>query len=298
MGEYARAAALGIKSFVQSVLNWRENPYITIVGERLWGSWRLLPLVCLTVAAVAVSPFFPSFERIAGFIPPAVFLTWIPSSIRDLLWSVPAFFGFVVAWRVRRFRQNDKNLFPDLVDAGESNNLIFEAGATPIAVAAFVLAAGLELVQPLMRLAQGLDGGWYGLTSHLESATWSLVVVAISAGVMSVNSAVGKGVRQVFGAGVTLFGIRLGIGFAAPWIMGWWTYLPIPYINQLGESSSTLVFILFNLCVASAAWIMLRERTAGQHVWMSGFGDDDQEALSEPDLPPLPSLDAKPQEEG
>ncbi len=298
MEEYSRAAKLGVRSFLQALRNWKDNPYTIVVGRRLWGPWPLLSLVGLTLAALLVAPFFPSFERLGGFIPPLVFLTYIPDSVRDLLWSMPAVFGFVVAWRVRSFRRNDEELLADLADVDDPGSFIFEAGATPIAIAAFVLAAGLELVEPLTRLVRGLDAGWYGLGSHIEFATSSVVVVAISAGVLSINTTIGKGLGQLFGAGFTLFGIRLGIGFAIPWMVGWWTYLPIPYLNQLGGHSPTIVYTLFNLAVAAVAWIKLRDSTKEQPFWARDSGDEEEpKALPEPDLPPLPNVNNRTLEE-
>lgn len=292
MGDYTHAAVLGFKSFVQSIRDWRKNPCTAVVGRRLWGPWPLLSLVVLTLAALAISPFFPSFERVAGFVPPAAVLTLIPGSIRDLFWSVPALFGFVVAWRVRRYRQNDEEHLAGLLEAGQPKTLLFDAGATPIAIAAFVLAAGLELVEPVVRIVQGLDAGWYGVGSHLQSATASVVVVAISAGVLSVNRAVGKGMGQMMGAGFMLFGIRLGIGFSVPWMVSWWAYLPIPHISQLADRSPTLVYTLFNLAVAAAAWVKLREHTEDRRFWGLEHGDDDREAVPpRPELPPLPTSD-------
>ena len=118
MGDYTHAMVLGFKSFVQAARDWRKNPCTGVVGKRLWGPRPWFSLVVLTLAGLGISPFFPSVERVAGFLPPAAVLGWVPGSIRDLFWSVPALFGFVVAWRVRRYRRIDEEHLAGLLDMG------------------------------------------------------------------------------------------------------------------------------------------------------------------------------------
>jgi hypothetical protein len=72
-------------------------------------------------------------------------------------------------------------------------------------------------------------------------------------------------------------------------MMGWWAYLPIPYLNRVaGHRSPSAVLFLFNLAVVAVAWVALRNRADQQPFWTSQPATD-HEQQDEPELPPLPT---------
>jgi hypothetical protein len=111
IGAYSRAVGEGVRSFVLAALGWRDNPYANTVGRRLWGPLPWLGFGAPVVAGIALSPFLPSIDRIAGFVPPLAFLQWMPEDVFELLWSVPALFNLAVvavAWVALRNRAGEQ----------------------------------------------------------------------------------------------------------------------------------------------------------------------------------------------
>jgi hypothetical protein len=244
----------------------------------------------LTAAGIAVSPVFPSVERMAGLVPPLAFLLWIPNDVLEILWSAPAFFGHVVAWRVRALRGDLGSDWLASGDATDQKRLLFEAAAVPVAMAAVALAIGIEVAAPVHRLLAGLPGGWPSVGPVLLAASRSLVVVAVVAGVMSVHRSVSSAFGKLLGAGFMLFGLRMAIAFTVPWVTAWWSHLPIPFIERFsGERSPGAALFLFNLAVASIAWVVTLGKAEDSPFWSAAGGDGEAESPpSEPDLPPLP----------
>lgn len=289
MGEYARAATVGLKSFARAVLRWRENPFTLVVGKRLWGRFPLVTLALLTMAGIAAGPFFPGFDAIAVFVPPIAFLSWMPVDVTEMLWSVPALFALLVAWRVRRLRNDEPNAWLDLTDEEFPGRRIFEAGAIPIGAAATVLGLGLQVGPRLWAVSRGQTVDWGSSGSWLLGISGTLLTVAVVGGVLSLRKALGKAFGQLMGAAFTIFGLRLGLSYALPWMMGWWTYLPIPYVDRIaGERSPDYGLFLFNLAVVAIAWAKLRQHADESPFWKP---DSDREATDGEagSLPPLPT---------
>jgi hypothetical protein len=291
MGEYARAAAVGIKSFLIAILGWRENPYTIAVGRRLWGRFPLVTLAGLTLIGIAAAPFFPSLERMAGFIPPLSFLMWLPGDVSAMLWSVPALLGIIIAWRVRSLRRDEEQLWFGLTDVAEPGRHIFEAAAIPIAAAASFLAIGAEIAGPVLSWAQGSAFELGGTGATLLSISHSLVITIVVAGVLSINQCFSKAFGQLFGAAFTLFGIRLGLSYAIPWMTSWWSYLPIPFVDRIGQRSPIYGLILVNLAILAIAWVALREKAEEQPFWVEESEEKVEDESDEDqgnELPPIP----------
>ena len=112
------------------------------------------------------------------------------------------------------------------------------------------------------------------------------MVVALVAGLMGVHQTVGQGLSKLFGAGFFVWGVHLGIAFAVPWMTSWTTHLP--GIGEFAPSRSVAwAHMLFDLAVASGAWMEARRNWSGAPLWL--------ESASEPSppLPPPPPLAKK-----
>ncbi|MCP4900495.1 MAG: hypothetical protein GY906_26320 [bacterium] len=289
MGEYARAVSIGLKSFVVAMLGWRDNPYTIAVGRRLWGRLPLLSLAGLTLAGIAAGPFFPSFDKIAGFVPPLAFLTWMPVDVTQMLWSIPAVFGLVVAWRVRCFRGDVEDTWLGLADIEDPGRRIFESAAIPIGFAALFLGFGLELLPRLLELAAGQPVEWGSVGSWSLSLSETILAVAVVAGVLSLNRCFSKAFGQLVGAAFMIFGLRMGLSYALPWMTAWWSYLPIPYVDRFGGGHSlSFGILLFNLAVVAIAWAKLRARAGQSPFWSAESLPDAPESEKESSLPPIP----------
>jgi len=293
IGEYTAAVFEGARSFGRAVLQWRQNPHTNGVMRRLWGPAPWIGLGGLAVAGIVVSPFFPSPGRAAGFFPPLAALMWIPSDVLEMLWSVPALFAYVVAWRVRSFRHDDPSRWLGSADVIDPERRLFEAAAVPVAVAGLALAVGIEVAAPVQRFLEGAPPAWPSLSSALLAVSRSLVVVAVVGAVISVHRSLSKGLGQVLGAGFMLFGLRMAIGFTVPWMTAWWTFLPIPFIDRVaGDRSPMFAFLLFNLAVAAVAWVMTMGKAEDSPFWTVEHEDiETHDEPAEPELPPLPTSD-------
>ena len=85
-------------------------------------------------------------------------------------------------------------------------------------------------------------------------------------GVLGVHRRIGTGLGKLFGAGFVVWSIHLGIGFAVPWMTSWWTYLPV--IGELApDRSANWAHLLFDLAVASGAWMTAREKWREAPLW-------------------------------
>jgi hypothetical protein len=294
IGEYTAAVFDGARSFGRAALHWRQNPFTARVMRRLWGPLPWIGLGGLAVFGIVVSPIFPSPGRIAGFFPPVAVLLWIPEDVIEMLWSVPACFGYLVAWRVSSFRRDDPSRWLGSADVNAPELRLFEAAAVPVAAAGLALAIGIEVAAPVQRLLEGAPPGWPSAGSAMLAVSRSLVVVAVVSGVMSVHRSVSKGLGQVLGAAFMLFGLRLAIGYTVPWMTAWWTYLPIPFIDRVGgDRSPVFALFLFNLAVAAIAWVMTMGTAEDSPFW-TAKSEDGAPNTAPHELPPLPTSDRSP----
>jgi hypothetical protein len=213
--------------------------------------------------------FLPPTDRLAGLIPPLMALKFFPSDVAALFWSAPAFFAFVVAWRVRRLRRDQEGTWLLDADVHEPELRLFEAGALPVAAAALVLAVTLPIVSTLWVAVGTADPAESaGLGSQLFAISRLLLIVSLTSGILSAHRELSKGIGQLLGAGFFVWGIHLGIAFSVPWMTNWWTYLPIPFLSRLGgEPSANLVHLLFNLAVVAGTWAALREKLRSKPFW-------------------------------
>ena len=108
-----------------------------------------------------------------------------------------------------------------LSDAAEPGRRIFEAAAIPIGVAAVVMATGVELGPAVLKAILGELAEWSSIGRHLLAISESFLAAVVVAGVVSVNRCASKAIGQLFGAGFLLFGLRMGLGFAVPWMTSW-----------------------------------------------------------------------------
>lgn len=112
----------------------------------------------------------------------------------------------------------------------------------------------------------------------------TIVVVALVTGILGVHRRIGAGLGKLFGAGFVVWGVHLGIGFSVPWMTSWWTYLP--WVGEYApERSVAWAHALFDLAVASAAWIAAREKWVDAPLW------SDAAPVSTPPPPPPPPSD-------
>jgi hypothetical protein len=293
--EYIAAAFEGARSFGRAVLEWRRNPFVRDVARRLWGPAAPAGLALLVVVCVGASPFFPGPGTAAALLPPLAFLLWVPGEILEMLWSVPAVFGYLIAWRIRALRGDDSQRWTGAHGTEESNRWIFEAAAVPVAAAGLALAVGLEAIGPAIRIVEGTLEEWPSPGPVLLSISRSLVVMAIVGGVLSVHRSLSKGIGQVLGAAFVIFGLRMAIGFAVPWMTSWWTYLPIPFIEWVsGDRSPGPVLFVFNTAVVAVAWVMTMSRAEDSLFWTPDAepdtpAPDSPEEQSPTELPPLPT---------
>ena len=290
ISKYREAVVLGLKSIVGAAVKWRVNPLTNEVNRCMWGPWPWATLGVLTAAALGLHVVMPPFSTLIGFVPPLMALAFIPENVRELIWSAPAFFAFVVAWRVHRLRITDSESWPDRRCRADFGQRFFEAGALPVAVASLLLVAGLELVGGL-NIADAMSeetkivgeaSAMWAMSFSANRLASNLVIVALVAGIMGVYRKAGAGLAKLLGAGFFVWGIHLGIAFSVPWMVSWWAYLPV--VGQYaGRRSPDAVHIFFDVAVALSAWTAAREKCRGAPLW-------EDEA---PSLPPLPVEDAE-----
>ena len=272
--EYRQAVVLGFRSILGAATDWRENPLTTEVNRRMWGPWPWLTLAVLTIAGLGLHRVMPPFTDLIGFVPPLMSLAYIPGSIRDLLYSVPAIFAFVVVWRVHQLRSTSNDEWPDRSTVPRFGARFFDASALPVAIATLVLAVGIEslgLIATTPAGPESVEAVSEGLSLPVLSFSCnrvarSLVIVALVAGILGVHRTIGKGLGKLIGAGFFVWGIHLGISYSVPWMVSWWTYLP--YIGQFApQRSAGAVHLLFDLAIALTAWTAAREKCREAPLW-------------------------------
>jgi hypothetical protein len=287
LSEYGTAVIAGTRSMISAARGWRSNTLTARVNRQLWGPGWVAVLAGLVVAFIAVDVVLPPFSLLIGLAPPLTGFAFFPGLIRDLFYSAPAFFAFVVAWRVRSLRASDSSDWSDRAAIEGFGGRFFDAGALPIAVAAISLGIGIELVSsvglshPFVHTGTGDLEPWTVGGASLRLAR-TLVIIALASGILTVHRTIRAGVGKLFGAGFFVWGVHLGIGFAVPWMTSWLAYLPIigPHVP---DSSAGWAHFLFDVAVASAAWTAAREKCRATPLWA--------DAAPPPPPPPPPPSD-------
>jgi hypothetical protein len=258
--EYRAAAVEALRSLVGGVVHLRDNRFVGTVNRHLWGPLPVCTLAALVVAGTALAIVLPPLTLLSGLIPPLMALQYLPDGVRDMFWSAPAGFGFVVAWRIRRLREDGSERW----QAGNDTDRLrlFEAGALPVAAAAVVLSFAVDLVPRWIpspdwttaELSMSLGG-------HILALTRNFMVMALVASILSTHRRLATAIGKLFGAAFFVFAMSMAIGYSAPWVGRWWQYLPIPYVQNLGSAGSPwLLQSLFHFGLAAAAWITAREK--------------------------------------
>jgi hypothetical protein len=225
----------------------------------MWGAWWPVTLTLLAAAVLAAEILLPPLAELARRTPLLLPLAFVPSLVRDLLLSAPAVFAYVVVWRVRTLRTSDRDMWPADAAWPEFAVRFFEAGALPVAVAATLLGLGGFAAQTL----QGPSGG---SAAEPRGFGTTVLTIALITGVLGVHRRLGKGFGQLLGAGFSVWGIHLAIGFSVPWMVSWWAYLPI--VGQFApERSAAWALLLFDLAIACAAWTLAREKCRAAPLW-------------------------------
>jgi len=274
--QHGAAALAGLRSIFNAATQWRDNPLTSDVNRALWGRWWAASLTVLTMVAVAAEVLLPSFSIVVSQVPMLAGLAIIPRVVRNLFLSAPALFAFVVVWRVHRLRSSGEGTWPDRVNVEDFGGSFFDAGALPVAVATVVLAVcgyvGDAVVAALGILQDAgggpdLSGGWLVAGG---SGRWAetILTVGLVAGILSVHRSVGKGLGQLLGAGFFVWGAHIAIGFTVPWMVSWWSFIPV--VGRFAaDRSPGLAFLLFDLAVGCAAWVAAREKCRTAPFWVN-----------------------------
>jgi hypothetical protein len=288
--EYGHAVVLGFRSILDAARHWPNNPLTTTVNSRLWGGRRaiaLAVLVVLTLLAEAALSRLGRFPSLGGALD---FLAFVPELVRELFLSPPAWFAFVVAWRVRRLRRSDPGGWPQRATMPDFGLRFFDAGALPVAAAAVVIGFGAALVTTGSSLlgdhvspsangvAATMDWDTVAIPSQIVR---SVLVIALVAGILAVHRSVRSGLGKLVGAGFFVWGIHIGIAFAVPWMISWWAYLPA-LGHFASQRSVDWAHLLFDLSVASVAWTAARESCRETPLWL----ETERPAASPPPPPP------------
>lgn len=264
---------------------WRDNPLTSRVNRCLWGAAWPAVLALLVAATVAADRELPPFSSLIGFAPPLTALAFIPDLVRELVYSSPAFFAFVVVWRVHRLRSSNPARWSDRTSVEDFGGRFFDAAALPVAVAALALAAGIQVAA--VALGSGpadvaVDVSAWSIAEGSSRFARALVIVALVTGILGVYRRVSAGFGKLLGAGFVVWGGHLGIAFTVPFMTSWLSYLPV--IGRYApERSATWAHLLFDLAVVCSAWIAAREKWLSAPLWT------DAPAPSEPPPPPPPA---------
>jgi hypothetical protein len=258
--EYRAAALEAIRSLVGGVTHLRDNRFVGPVSGRLWGPLPALTLAALVVASTLLAIVLPPLTQLSGLIPPLMALQFLPDGVRDMFWSAPAGFGFVVAWRIRRLRGDGSQQWQVVTDTDRLR--LFEAAALPVVAAAVVLSFAVDLAPRwiptpawvAIELPMSLGG-------HVLVLTRIFMVIALVASILSTHQRLSTAIGKLFAAAFFVFGMSMAIGYSAPFVGRWWQYLPIPYLQNLGSGGSPwLLQSLFHIGLAAAAWVVAREK--------------------------------------
>ena len=275
LSAYGQDVVAGSKSILSAARGWRTNPLTSRVNRRLWSPLWPAVLLLLVAAAIAVDQLLPPFSRLIGLVPPLTVLTFLPNIVRDLVYSAPALFAFVIVWRIHRLRSSKPVDWSDRAAIRDFGGQFFDAAALPVAVATLALGIGIQLTTVVLgSLPADPETGVAGATAievwtvagGSSRLARTIVIVALVTGVLGVHRRIGTGLGKLFGAGFVVWSIHLGIGFAVPWMTSWWTYLPV--IGKFApDRSANWAHLLFDLAVACAAWIAAREKWREAPLW-------------------------------
>jgi hypothetical protein len=252
-------------------------------------------LLVLATAAIAVDHWLPPMSRLIGLAPPLISLAFIPDVVRELLYSAPAFFGFVVVWRAHRLRSSAPETWPDRAAIDDFGGRIFDAAALPIAAASLLIGVGIQMSALSLGLlaadpqitGAGVETieGW-AFSSGSSRFARTIVIIALVTGILGVHRRIGAGFGKLLSAGFMVWGVHIGISFAVPFMTGWVTYLPV--IGRFApERSAAWAHALFDLAVACAAWIAAREKWREAPLWSDAEPQEPQPP-SAPTIPPPP----------
>ena len=249
---------IGPRSLGNAMMRFRANPFRAAAGRRLWGPAPAVALAAAVLAAVVAAPWFPLVER---------FFPWFLVDVGELVWSIPALFAVLVAWRARTLRDSLPDLEEPTLPFAERATHYFEAAAVPVAVATLMMAIGIELSVAASPLLTGGEAVWPSIDFALHGISRSLVIVAVTAGVWSTQRKPGNGFRKLMVAGLALFGTRLAIGLTVPWMSFGWTWIP-GFGHHLGPARTVIgANLLFNLGVVATAWAMLHAAAGDGLEW-------------------------------
>ncbi len=275
LSAYAQAVVAGGRSMLSAALGWRTNPLTSRVNRRLWSPLWPAVLLLLVAVAIAVDQLLPPFSRLIGLAPPLVALAFIPNIVRDLVYSAPALFAFVIVWRVHRLRSSKPADWSDRASVREFGGSFFDAAALPVIVATLALGIGAQLTAVVLSsLSVDPETGVAGATALetwtvVGSSRWlarTIVIVALVTGILCVHRRIGTGLGKLLGAGFAVWAIHLGIAFAVPWMTSWWAYIPV--IGKFApDRSADWAHLLFDLAVACAAWMAAREKWREAPLW-------------------------------
>jgi hypothetical protein len=291
LAESGQAVVAGVRSMLDAVSSWRDNPLTGPVNRRLWGRWWPVTLGALVAATVAVDVVLPPIGRLAELVPPLMFAAFIPGLIRDLIYSAPAFFAFVVVWRVRRLRASEPADWPPRSSVSDFGLRFFQAAALPVAVAAVAVGLGAAAVAFVVAAAPpapdagsaGVEAlGRWGASGGAATLARSVLIVALVTALLVVHRRLGAGFGKLMGAGFFVWGIHIGIGFAVPWMTSWLAWVPV--IGQYApQRSASWAHLLFDLAVVCVAWTAAAEKLRPAPLWA--------DAAAPPPPPPPPPTD-------
>ncbi len=287
IAQYGAAAVAGLKSIVDAASQFRDNSLTSQVNRVLWGRWWAAVLTALVMIALAAEILLPSFSIVVSQVPMLAGLAIVPRVVRNLFFSVPALFAFVVVWRVHRLRSSGREAWPDWASMSDFGGSFFDAGALPVAIATVVLAVcgyvGETVVAATGLLQEpgggfDLSGGWL-VAGGAGRLAETILTVALVAGILGVHSSIGKGLGQLVGAGFFVWGAHIAIGFTVPWMVSWTSFVPV--IGRFAATRSPeLALTLFDLAVGCAAWLAARDKCRSAPFWV--------DASPSPPPPPPP----------
>lgn len=288
LAEFGQGVVAGMRSMLDAISSWRDNPLTEPANRRLWGRWWPATLAALVGATVAVDAVLPPIGRLSEIVPPLQFAAFIPVLIRDLFYSAPAFFAFVVVWRLRCLRESEPTDWPPRSSVPDFGLRLFQAAALPVVAAALAIGLGVTVVSFVFAAAPPAAGaatpgieelGHPSASSGTATFARSVLVVALISGLLVVHRRLGAGFGKLIGAGFFIWGVHIGISFAVPWMTSWLAYLPV--IGQYApQRSVTWAHLLFDVAVACGAWTAAAEKFRVAPLWVDA---------SSPPPPPPPA---------
>lgn len=269
---YGRTVVLGARSMLSAAAGWRSNPLTADTNRKLWGRPWVLVLALAAVATIVIELLLPPVERLAELVPPFSVLGFLPDLVLDLLYSGPAWFAVAACLRLRALRSSASSAWPEGDRVADFGGLLFDAAALPIVISASAIGLALELAPVVGRfLNAGADNGATDAAMLIEASgsgrfARTVLVAALVVGIGSVHRRLAGAFGKLIAAAFMVWGMHLGIAFAVPWMTAWWGYLP--GIGHLAPHRSVAwAHTLFDLAVAFAAWLVVREKWRSSPLW-------------------------------